>query len=244
MAPFGAASVLLRAPRAWPFALVPALVFVALESAVVLVAWRYVKPWVALQLTGVDVWQIVAAHVASWLSTLFVVVLGWLLSLQLAPALSAPALERIVGVVEQGLGAPPRPALGFVAELGCGLRATVTSLAVTLPLIVGLSLLELVASPVAVVTTPLKLLIGALGLAWSLFDYPLTLRGMRVAERLRFARRHFSAVLGFGLAFSLLFWVPCLAVLMLPLGVAGATRLYWQIERASLEASRSSPQIG
>ncbi len=243
-APFAAAKQLLAAPRAWPFALVPALVFFVLESAVVLASWRYLRPWVNEHLAGGGFWQDAGALLASLLSALLLTVLGWLLSAQLAPALSAPALERIVGIVEHELGAPPRAELGFFAELGCGLRATLSSLAVTVPVILGLTLLELVASPVAVVTTPLKLLIGALGVAWSMFDYPLTLRGMRVRERLCFARRHFSAVLGFGVAFSLVFWLPCFGVLMLPLGVAGATRLYWEIERASLDPGRSAPRIG
>lgn len=228
-APFGAARSLLGTPRAWPLALVPAIVFVVLEGAVVLGAWHYVKPWVNERLAGGGSWQATGAVVASWLSVVLITGLGWLLSAQLAPALSAPALERIVAIVERELGAPERRELGFFAELACGLRATLLSLAVTLPLIIGLTLLELVASPVAVVTTPLKLAIGALGVAWSLFDYPLTLRGMRLRERLAFLRRHFAAVFGFGVAFSLLFWVPCFGVLMLPLGVAGATRLYWEI---------------
>ncbi|HYP86774.1 MAG TPA: hypothetical protein VEQ59_01435, partial [Polyangiaceae bacterium] len=79
---------------------------------------------------------------------------------------------------------------------------------------------------------PLKLLIGALGVAWGLFDYPLTLRGVGALQRLAFVRRHFSAVLGFGVAFSLVFWLPCFGILMLPVGAAAATRLYWQIERS------------
>jgi uncharacterized protein involved in cysteine biosynthesis len=227
-APFRAAQHLLATPRAWPLALVPALVFVGLETAVALAAWRYLKPWVDSGLGG-GFW----AWLASVGSVLLVIALGWAASLPLASALSAPALERIVAIVERDLGVVERAPLGFFAELGFGLRATALGLAVTVPAIVGLTLVELLAPPAVVVTTPLKLLVGALGLAWNLFDYPLTLRGMGVSERLRFASRHFSAVLGFGLAFTLGFWVPCFGLLMLPLGVAGATRLYWEIARAS-----------
>ena len=66
----------------------------------------------------------------------------------------------------------------------------------------------------------------------ALFDYPLTLRGIGSRERFRFMSRHFSVVLGFGCAFSLVFWLPCLGILMLPVGAAAATQLYWEIERA------------
>jgi len=107
-----------------------------------------------------------------------------------------------------------------------------SSLAVTLPVVLALSLLELFVPPLAVIITPLKLLLSALGVAWGLFDYPLTLRGIGSRERFQFMRRHFSVVLGFGAAFSLVFWLPCLGIVMLPVGVAAATQLYWEIERA------------
>jgi hypothetical protein len=40
MAPLSAAKQVLTTPRAWPFALVPAVVFLALESGVVLASWH------------------------------------------------------------------------------------------------------------------------------------------------------------------------------------------------------------
>ncbi len=94
-------------------------------------------------------------------------------------------------------------------------------------------MLELVAPPVAIVTTPLKLLLGALGLAFGLFDYPLTLRGVGARERLRFTRRNLPLVLGFGSAFTLVAMVPCAFVVLLPVGVVAATRLFWETERAA-----------
>ena len=85
--------------------------------------------------------------------------------------------------------------------------------------------------------SPLKLLLGALGVAWGLFDYPLTLRGIGARQRLRFMSQHFAVVLGFGSAFSLVFWLPCFGLLMLPVGVAAATQLYWEIERAGVSVN-------
>ena len=231
-APFSAIGGLLREPRAWPFALVPAVAFVLLEVGFVLGSWRFLKPSVNQLLAGGGALQNVGAALVSWLAVLLVAALGWLVSALLAPIVSAPALERIVGIVEQELRAPARAKLGFFAELWCGLRAMFLSLAVTVPLLALLTVLELFVPPLAVVTTPLKLLLGALGVAWGLFDYPLTLRGVGARERLAFIGRHFAAVLGFGVAFSLVFWLPCFGILMLPVGVAAATRLYWEIERA------------
>lgn len=228
-APFGAVRTLVMMPRAWPFALVPAAVFLLLEAAFIGISWEYLKPWAAAQ-AGHASW---APH---WLGSgvgmialLLAALIGWFAAALLAPALSAPALERLVGLVEAELGAPAREPLGFFAELACGVRSLLFSLSLTLPFVVLLTLLEIVVPPLAAVATPLKLLLGALGVAWGLFDYPLTLRGVRARERFGFVMQHFSVVLGFGLAFTLVFWLPCFGILMLPVGVIAATKLYWQI---------------
>jgi len=229
LALFGALGSLLRTPSTWPLALVPALLLVIVQSGFVLGWWRYLKPWLNAQLAGDGKLQNLGALLAAWGSVLPLLVLGWFL----VPVLSAPALDGIVVRVERELGAPARAPLGIFAELWCGLRAMLLSLLLTLPAIAGLALLGLLVPPLVVVTTPLKLLIGALGVAWGMFDYPLTLRGVGVGARVAFMLRHFSAVLGFGVAFSLLFWLPCFSILMLPVGVAGATQLYWEIQRSA-----------
>ncbi len=233
VAPFAAARQLLGMPRAWPFALVPAAVFVLLEVAFVAASWRFLKPWVNGELAGGGALQHVGATALSWVSVVLAAALGWLMSAFLAPTFSAPALERIIGIAEADLQAPARAPLGFLAEFWCGARSLLLSLAVTLPVVIALTLLEIVAPPTVVVATPLKLLVGALGVAWGLFDYPLTLRGIGARQRLRFMRRHFAVVLGFGAAFSLVFWLPCLGIVMLPVGVVAATRLYWEIQRVA-----------
>lgn len=232
LAPLAAARRLLGRPQTWPWSLVPALVFLVLEVAFVALSFRFFRPAVSEQLAHVAWLPHWLALGAAWLVSALSVVLGWLLAMFLAPVLSAPALERVVGIIELELGAPLRPPLGFFAEFYCGARALLSSLAVTLPLVFALSLLELLLPPVVVVSFPLKLLVGVLGVAWGLFDYPLTLRGIGARERFQFMRRHFSVVLGFGCAFSLVFWLPCFGVIMLPVGVAAATELYWEIVRS------------
>jgi uncharacterized protein involved in cysteine biosynthesis len=232
-APFSAARRLLGLPQAWPWSAVPALVFLLLEVGFISASWRYLRPWAGEQLTRVGWLPDAVALGASWLVTALAVLLGWLFSMFLAPVLSAPALERIVGLTELELHAPARAPLGFFAEFWCGARALLSSLVVTLSLVLAFSLLELLVPPSVVVILPLKLLLGAWGVAWGLFDYPLTLRGIGARQRARFMIRHFTVVLGFGSAFSLVFWLPCFGVVMLPVGVAAATQLYWEIERAS-----------
>jgi uncharacterized protein involved in cysteine biosynthesis len=244
---------LLRLTSAWPYACVPVVVFVVLETICVYGSLRFVKPWLDTLLTVSNDWAagwgwlgdalrwLVTnlAVAGSWLGTLAAVALGWLLSLLLSQPLSAPALERIVAIVERDLRAPTRAPLGFLAEFWCGLRSTLVSSAVTVPLIIGLTLLELVFPVTAPIATPLKLLIGALGVAWSLFDYPLTLRGVGARQRVALMRRHLSVVLGFGAAFALVAAIPCCgALVMLPLGVVAATQLLSEIERASSDRAQ------
>lgn len=229
---FGAARSLMGLPSAWPYAIVPVVVFTLLEVTFVALAWQHVQPWVEGKLSGGGQTLDKLGWLASWISVLTVGALGWLVAMFLAPPLSAPALERIVGIVERDVAASPHAPLGFLAEFSCGFRAALLGAAVTLPIVLALTLLGLLFAPLAVVTTPLKLLIGALGVAWGLFDYPLTLRGVGMRQRFAFMRANTSTVLGFGTAFALLFWLPCCSVVMLPIGVVAATRLIWQIEGA------------
>jgi CysZ protein len=128
------------------------------------------------------------------------------------------------------------------------MRAQAFAACFAVPLLTVLWVVELFVAPAVFVTVPLKLIVTAFSLAWNLFDYPLTLRGIRMRERLRLVLAYKGAALGFGLGFALLFWFPCFGVLMLPVGVAGATRLVWQIMRAdpnvlpSIERQGASPR--
>jgi uncharacterized protein involved in cysteine biosynthesis len=234
---FSGARCLMRLPGTWPYALVPALSFALLEAGFVGAAWQLFKPG-AIARASTAAALSAYAGTAAWLEFGVTALAGWLLAALLAPTLSSPALERIVTLVERDLGVPERAPLGFFAEFWCGVRSLLLSSALTLPALIGLSLLELVAPPLAVVATPLKLLLGALGVAWGLFDYPLTLRGVGARQRFAFMRRHASVVLGFGAAFSLAFWLPCCGILLLPVGVAAATTLCWRLERAAAELGR------
>lgn len=222
---FSGMARLARLPRSHPYALVPALVFLVLETGFVLLSVRGLSPWVRDELAGETLWRNAGAEALSWLSVAVGTLLGWFVAALVTPPVSAPALERIVAIVEHDLRVSPRASLGLFEEFWCGLRASTLGLALFVPPAVLLSAFEFVAPVVAVVTTPLKLALGALGVSWSLIDYPLTLRGIGVRERLAFMRANAPSVLGFGSAFALTFWLPCCGILLLPVGVAAATEL-------------------
>jgi CysZ protein len=220
-------------PRVWPYAAVPALILATLASGLVYLAVSLVTPAVESWLGEPSSWYgELGVTLATILSAVLAGGLGLLIALALTPPLSGPALERIVAEKEQRLGAPPREALGFLAEMWCGLRAQMFAAAFALPIMIALWIVDLLLPPAVVVTIPLKFLVASFALAWNLFDYPLTLRGMRIRRRLSLVRRYKAATLGFGLAFTLLFFIPCFGVLLLPVGVAAATELVWRMLRA------------
>jgi len=228
---FSGFGFLLRTPGSWPYALVPALLLITLAGSATWVSIHFVQPafegWFGAPTSW---WGRLGAGVVSWLGALLAAALGVLIALAVTPPLSGPALERIVALQEREIGAPPRESLGFLAEMWCGLRAQVAAAMFAGPLLLLLWVIDLAFAPAAVVTIPLKFLIAAFALAWNLFDYPLTLRGIGVRQRLRLVKAHKAALFGFGLGFALLFWLPCLGVLLLPVGVAAATKLAWQLE--------------
>jgi CysZ protein len=227
---------LVRTPSAWPLALVPAVVVVSLGAFFGLLAVSLVPPWVAAawgsrvaldgavgSVLGVGL-QVVATALA--------LVLSFLVAFSLAQPLSGPALEALVRRQELDLGAPPRPETSFMSDVGRSLQSSLVGFLIGTPLLVVLLIVSLVFPPAQVVTVPLKALVVTTVLAWDLADYPLSVRGVPVRARVAFLRRHFFAVLGMAGGVALLALVPCGVLLALPIGVAGATRLVHEIERA------------
>lgn len=230
---FGGFATIARSPELWPWALVPFFVLLALEAVFVTLGVTLGAPLVARFIPAAQSeWGQIGMGILGYAAIAVLAVVAWFVAVPLAPPLSAPALEHVVRRVETELGVPPRESLGFFRELACGFRALAGALAVGVPILVLLWVIELVAPPAAVIATPLKVLVSSLLVAWGLFDYPLTLRGVGFRARLAFVRRNFACVLGFGLTFTLVFWVPCCGVALLPVGAAAATRLVVELERA------------
>ncbi|HEV8247696.1 MAG TPA: EI24 domain-containing protein [Polyangiaceae bacterium] len=219
---FSAFSWLLKNPRVWPVAAVPALIWCALSLLALTSGVLWLEPWLAARVPS-SVPALTTG--AAWTLTLLGSVLASWLALLLTPALSGPALERIVAAVERDIGAPERASMSWFAEVGCGLRAMLVGFALVTPLILASLLLDAFAPVLAPLSVALKLLATSLGLSWGLLDYPLTLRGMRVRQRLSLVHGHWRSVLGFGLGLLPFFWFPCCQLVSLPVAVAAATML-------------------
>jgi uncharacterized protein involved in cysteine biosynthesis len=214
-----------RSPELWALSVVPSLALLLLTGLFSSLAVLGARPWLVARLPHASAYGRAGDEAAGWVVAALLAWLGWYVALGLAPVLSAPALERIVDVVERRAGAPARKPLGFLRELGCGLRSLVGAACLTLPLSFVLWVLGVALPAAAPVTFALSAVLGALLVAFSLFDYPLTLRGFGFRARLAFVREHLACVAGFGAAFALAFSLPCCAVALLPVGTVAAARL-------------------
>jgi len=214
-----------RTPALWGRALVPVLVFFVLFGACSALGLVVARQWLEARLPdATSTLGRIGIEAAGYGIALVVVIVGWFVALALAPPLSAPALESIVGRIEESAGAPEREPLGFFAEVLCGFRALFGALLVALPAFFVLWLIDVLVPVLAPLTFTLGSVLSALLVAWGLFDYPLTLRGMGFRARVALVRENFACVLGFGLAFALAFWLCC-GLLLLPAGTIAATRL-------------------
>jgi CysZ protein len=213
-------------PSVWGYALVPALMaLVLLVGFVISGGWGI---FYGLDILFGDVsgfW----ATTGTWLLKVFLTLLGLILApvlaLLLAQPLSGFALEAIVRAQERALGQWPSPQPAFVESF---LRATgvaLFALALGLPAIAVLTVIGFFFPPALVVTIPLKFVVSGWMLAWNFFDYPLSLRRMGLGQRLAWIARRFGAFTAFGLAWTVLIFMPGVVLLLLPMGVAGATRL-------------------
>lgn len=221
----GGFRILLGTPRAWPFAAVPVFVgsvlFFLLSASSALLLSDWIQDFIGHEGWWVSVIQVFASIVAVVLSAFF--------ALALAQPASGPALEALSRVTERELGVPEHTPTPFLTDIarsaGSALVGVIGGgIAFTILFLIGLI------PGAVVVTVPLKFVAAAVFIGWDLCDYPLSVRGVRLGERLGFVMSHAGAVLGFSAGVALIALVPCGFFLVLPAGVCGATRLVSEIQ--------------
>ncbi|HTU92374.1 MAG TPA: EI24 domain-containing protein, partial [Gemmataceae bacterium] len=176
-------------------------------------------------------------QIGYWGLMIALVVVGFLaavlLALSLAQPLSGFALESIAHAQEIALTGTTAPRASFFAVMASTTTAVVVALLIGGTLLAALVLTSFFFPPAAVVTVPLKLLVCGWMLAWDFIDYPLAMRGVSLEGRFAWVGRNFGAFTLFGVLWALLVVVPGVVLLILPMGVAGATRLVVADERGS-----------
>lgn len=230
---FGGLGFIVTTPRMWGWALIPTVV-----ASGLFVGLGGLGVWGGASLAERVVGESVTAWASAGLWTLRVVfglvglIVAFLLSISFAQPLSGFALDAIARRQEMSLSGRQWPDQPFFASTVRALSVTLTALAISLPLLVILATITFFFPPASVITIPLKFLVTGLAVAYDFLDYPLGLRGAGVRVRLRFIADHFGAVLGFGASAALLLLIPGLGLILLPFGVAGATRLVVSSDQA------------
>ncbi len=207
-------------PRVWPRAAVPVVMAVTLWAGL-----GALGVWGALRMAHRMVESSIGAGALSVLFALPAVLVALLLALALAQPLSGWALDSIVHEQRSALALPPLREGGRVKAALSSLCAGVAAFVVGMLLIGGLTITGALAPAALPVTVPLKVVVGALLVAWNLVDYPLAIIGFGLRERMRWFARYGGSMLGFGLAAMAFVTVPGVGLLALPCGVAGAARL-------------------
>jgi CysZ protein len=216
---------LLRHPRLWPLAALPALVAVLLVGIGAL-AGLLLAPRVQAAI-GPDPgrypeWIALPTSVLLWIAT---VGAGAFLGLGLALALASPLLEQLSRRVEaraRGMAEDASPGLASRWE---SLRGAVYFL-IAAP---GLFLLGFI----PLVGPLLSLMWGARAVALQMTDPALSRRGMSFNDKRRWHREWRVETQGFGLAGMLGFIVPLANLLLGPALVTGGTLLVLELEDAA-----------
>lgn len=223
---FGGIVFIVTTPRVWLLAMVPAAVLtIVVTGFTALGIWGAVESSALLFGQDRGIWGSIGYWILTVLLALIALLLAIVLSLAVAEPLSAFALERISMAQQRALtGYAPEPP-SLLASLWLSLWCISFSLVLGGLAIIILFLVEFFFPPAAIVTVPLKMLVCSWMVAWNLLDYPLALRGMGLMARLKWVGQHFGAFTLFGFLWAMIAVVPGIILVLLPMGVAGATRM-------------------
>ncbi|HEV3144211.1 MAG TPA: EI24 domain-containing protein [Gemmataceae bacterium] len=217
---------ILRTPAMWPWSFVPgAIMFLLLAGFCGFGIWGSAE--LSKYFFGPDrhFWGSIGYWIVTVLLGIVSFLVAVLLALVLTEPLSAFALDKIVHAYEHHVTgssspSPPLPVVIWISvrSIGFGLILGGTAL-------VALLAINFLFPPAAIVTVPLKFLVCSWMLAWSLIDYPMVQRRLGIRARLRWVFRHFAAFTVFGMAWAAFAVMPGIVLVLLPMGVAGATDL-------------------
>ncbi|NUP08782.1 MAG: hypothetical protein HOW73_22265 [Polyangiaceae bacterium] len=213
-------SLLGKAPGALPLALVPIGAALAFSASFVGLVAFFVPGWVDAWVGTAGWWVPIVKVVATLTIALFAIVVA----IALTQPASGPALDSIVRRVERVLGVPEHPASSFGMEIlrsagSAALGLIGAGIAFVLLLLIGLI------PGAVVVTAPLQFIALAFCVGWDVCDYPLNANGVPLGERVSFVFRNARPILGFSIGIAACTLVPCGFLVVLPVGVAGATGL-------------------
>jgi CysZ protein len=165
-----------------------------------------------------------------WLLQMLVFLLAlfvmYLLYLPLTRVFLAPLSEKLSRKTSEltGASAQAKHELGFFKSIWEGAKLVVFQLA----LVVMVLVLTILLPPVGV---PLGICVTICFCGIDFLDVPLSMRGLSLRQKLRYLWHSRARVLGFALTGYLLLHIPIFNLLVLPIGVIGATLLINEVNR-------------
>jgi len=209
--------------RLWPFVFLPTLLDAALAAVTFFGAWRY---WRAESFVANQSSSALRVLMAVLLSA----VLGAALFLVAHPILDAVFCDKLTEKVEHRVnGASPSVPLrkAVIQALGHGL---LKSALYAFALLSGLLLGALTG-----IGGVAGLALGVIFLAYDGFDYPLARRGVGFGAKWRYLALHPGLTIGYGLATTLLYFVPLAIVVAPAISATGATLAFLDVEKRAAE---------
>jgi CysZ protein len=235
----GGVGFVIATPGVWLYALVPVTVLLLLACGGcvggAVGAWETAFHFIDRQ---AGAWKQVEGWLLTVVLAVLFIVLGVLAALALAQPLSGFALDAISHAQEKALTGRASPKPFVLASAWSALKVGLVAFLLGAPVLVVLTVVGLVFPPALIVTIPLKILVCGWMLAWDFVDYPLTMRDLGLGARFGWVGRHFLAFTTFGVLWALLVIVPGLVLLLLPMGVAGATQMVVMADGAGRDAKR------
>lgn len=217
-------------PRQWLYGLIPALVTLLIDIAVIVVLIVYTPDlvtWATPFAGGWDEpWRTLTRFAAGLILVGVVLLLAVLVFTAVTLAIGAPFYDKLSERVDTDLGgAPPEVTRPVWRDVTAAIVEGV--LLVVYAGVFGVVLLVLGFIPVAgqTVIPVIGACVSGFFLTVELTGTPAQRRGLTFRERFRRLRRHKALAVGFGAPLFLLFLVPLAAVVLMPAGVAGATIL-------------------
>jgi CysZ protein len=222
----GGIGFILRTPAIWPWSVVPGAIMLLLFAG-----FCGFGVWGSSEfsnyLFGADrhTWGAMGYWVVTLLLAIFAILLAILLALALTEPLSAFALDKIVHAYQKQLLGHSPPSPPMLVVIWISLRAIGFGLVIGGIALVALLAVNLFFPPATIVTVPIKFVVCSWMIAWSLLDYPMVQRRLGIRARLEWVFRHFGAFTLFGMIWAAIAIVPGIVLVLLPMGVAGATDL-------------------
>ncbi|PEN13141.1 hypothetical protein CRI94_10870 [Longibacter salinarum] len=231
--PFRSVALLWRHRSLWNWAAAPAIIGILLFTGVAVAAVAYSDDLLALwwtQPTSEGLWG--GILLLGWIILYVILMLlgvagAYLTALLLGGIVASPFNDALSIRAEDILtGDSPSPdEVSMWTGLG---RSLVSTTAVTVVYVLcavpvlALNIIPWIGPPVAAV---LHAGLAAFFLGLEYADVALARYGLRWKEKLDLLNRHRPLALGFGLSTSLLFWIPLLNLVVMPVAVVGGTAL-------------------